>query len=261
MYSGQEQPPIPQPPAYSPPPQRVKFEDIGEAFQLLQKQLGAWVGAGAITFFGTLTAVVPFYVWVIASVLRKGESFNPATLLGPVLLMVLTLLVLSLVTTSGMYQMALKQLRGGRLSVGDLFGNLSKSGPVFVLLVLLGLIGGVIGGVSQALLGSVLGPFAGLLTSIPSYILGALSSLSVLLVLDQRLSPVEAIQESWRVMKSELWTALAFILVLGMASSLGALACGFGVIFTLPLYYLGMALMYRNFYPERFRAAENTEGS
>jgi uncharacterized membrane protein len=153
-----------------------------------------------------------------------------------------------------MYQMALKQLRGQALSLGDMFANINKAGPVLGLLLLLGLVGGLVGGVLGAILSPILGPFTSIVTSLPSYIAGALSSLSVLLVLDQNMSPVDAIKESWTKLKSEIWIALAFILVASMASSIGSLACGIGMIFTLPLYYLCMALMYRNFYPERFES-------
>ena len=250
MYSGQDQ----QPPQYTPPAQRVRFEDIGVAFQLLQKQLGAWVGAGAIATFSFAAVVIPFYVILFAALMRQGERINPATLIGPGILMFVGLIVLSAITTSGMYQMALKQLRGQTLRVGDMFANIKKSGPVFGLLLLLGLVGGLIGGVLGALLGPIMGPFASFVTSIPSYIAGALSSLSVLLVLDQNMSPVDAIKESWTKLKSEIWIALAFILVASMASTIGGLACGIGLIFTLPLYYLCVALMYRNFYPERFES-------
>ncbi|MCX6366175.1 MAG: hypothetical protein NTX57_05640 [Armatimonadetes bacterium] len=250
MYSGQDQ----QPPQYTPPAQRVRFEDIGVAFQLLQKQLGAWVGAGAIATFSIAAVVIPFYVMLIAGLMRQGERINPATLIGPGILMFVGLIALSTIITSGMYQMALKQLRGQTLSLGDMFANINKAGPVLGLLLLLGLVGGLVGGVLGAILSPILGPFTSIVTSLPSYIAGALSSLSVLLVLDQNMSPVDAIKESWTKLKSEIWIALAFILVASMASSIGSLACGIGMIFTLPLYYLCMALMYRNFYPERFES-------
>ena len=250
MYSGQDQ----QPPQYTPPAQRVRFEDIGVAFQLLQKQLGAWVGAGAIATFSVAAVVIPFYVMLFAGLLRQGERINPATLIGPGILMFVGLIALSTIITSGMYQMALKQLRGQALSLGDMFANINKAGPVLGLLLLLGLVGGLVGGVLGAILSPILGPFTSIVTSLPSYIAGALSSLSVLLVLDQNMSPVDAIKESWTKLKSEIWIALAFILVASMASSIGSLACGIGMIFTLPLYYLCMALMYRNFYPERFES-------
>ena len=252
MYSGQDQQPPYQPPHYTPPQQRVRFEDIGVAFQLLQKQLGAWVGAGAITTFAIAAIVAPFYIVILASLLRKGESINPVALIGPALFMVVGILLLSAITTSGLYQMALKQLRGQTLAVSDLFANIRQAGPVFGLLLILGFLGGIVGAILGAIAGPILGPFAGIVTSVPSYILGALSSLSVLLVLDQNLSPLDAVKESWAKLKSEIWIALAFILVASMASTLGSIACGVGIIVTLPIYYLSVALMYRNFYPERF---------
>jgi uncharacterized membrane protein len=265
MYSGQGQTPSPQPSGYT--PQRTQFEFIGESFQLLQKQLGAWVGAAAVAFAAILAVVAPFYASlgaIFLQMLRRGDSkLDPSVfvgLIGPMLFMILGLTILGTVTHAGLQMMGIKQLRGHQLKVGDIFGTFSKFGSVFglnFLMVLVHLAVGIICG----LVLQFLGPFANLVSMIPGAVLMGLFSLALPLVLDQNMSPLDALKESVAKVRSELWIVTAYIAILTAISQLGGIACLVGALFTIPILSIGSSLLYRAFYPERFGAADLSEGN
>ena len=247
MYSDQEQPPPTQPPAYMPPTQRVKFEFIGEAFQLLQKQLGAWVGAATLTVLLTSLFISPIYIYWILQLTKNPEQTNPTV--SGLLSIVVTLV--STIMGAGLQYMALKQLRGETLSATSFTGAFSKFGPLAILGLFLGAVSALFG---------VLPGFLPLLLIVPEILLTTFFTLSSLLILDRNLEPVAALKESVRVMRQEFWISLAFILLSGMASMVGFAACGLGVLFSLPLYPLCIVLLYRAFYPERFSPTATQEG-
>lgn len=256
MYSGQGQTPSPAPPSFTPPTtQRTQFEYIGEAFQLLQKQMGAWVGASAIAFGAILAVVVPFMVVAMGILFQllqhRQPDINPIVLIGPTLWMFLGCLVLGPIVNGGLQFMAFKQLRQQPLSASDLFGALPRFGAIFGVQFLIGLVSMAVGLILSPLM-NVLGPFANLISMIPSAILLGITALAMPLALDQGLSPMEALKESYNKVRSEFWLVTAFMALLMVILQVGGLLCGVGVLFTMPLYYLGTALLYRAFYPERF---------
>ena len=239
MYSGQDQPPSYQPPVYTPPQQRVRFEDIGVAFQLLQKQLGAWVGASALIGLINAVLVGPLYGYYIYQSIQKPGAEQP--LVSGLFSGLVTFV--GLMGMAGLQKMALKQLRGESLSPTSFTGAFAKFGSLAVMALVLGVVSALI---------SALPGFIPLLLIIPETLFTTLFTLAILLILDQDCAPLDALRKSARVISQEYWLVLAFSLVLGMAGSLGAIACGVGMLFTLPIIPLGVTVLYRNFYPERF---------
>ncbi len=54
-----------------------------------------------------------------------------------------------------------------------------------------------------------------------------------------------ASKSAFELLKKNLWMLVAYGVLASLASSVGALACGFGVIVTMPIYYVLMAVAYR----------------
>jgi hypothetical protein len=54
--------------------------------------------------------------------------------------------------------------------------------------------------------------------------------------------------ESWRALKGQWLSATVFHVVLWGLSGLGACFCGVGLLFTAPIYSLGIAILYRDFF-------------
>jgi len=65
------------------------------------------------------------------------------------------------------------------------------------------------------------------------------------IIIDQDLSPVEAIKKSGRIARGEWWHLLLFTLAVIGVNFLGALACGIGLFVTVPLTYVAHAYVYR----------------
>lgn len=88
--------------------------------------------------------------------------------------------------------------------------------------------------------------FAGtLLCYLPGLVVGFLTSYSLYFVLDQDLSPTQAIRASIDLVRNNIGPTLAWYVVGGFAAMLGLLACGVGALLTVPLVLIGTAYTYR----------------
>lgn len=70
-------------------------------------------------------------------------------------------------------------------------------------------------------------------------------SFAIIQVVEKKESFQAASKSAFELLKKDLWMLVAYGILASLASSVGALACGFGVIVTLPIYYVLMAVAYR----------------
>lgn len=80
---------------------------------------------------------------------------------------------------------------------------------------------------------------------IPGIIFSLALSLSGYLVLDKKLKPIEAIKESWRITKGSRMQLFIFGVAAGLVNTLGFLALGIGLLWTIPTVLIAYALIYR----------------
>jgi uncharacterized membrane protein len=71
------------------------------------------------------------------------------------------------------------------------------------------------------------------------------------LIVDARLEPLQAVRESWGALKDQWFSAALFHLVLGLLAFAGMCLCCVGILITLPLYSLSIAVLYRDFFLAR----------
>jgi hypothetical protein len=231
-------PPPGYPGGYAPQP-RVRFDAIGEAWQLFTQQMGVWIGAmlvmaGSIIVLYALMLVVLF---ATAGMQPQNSPQQPSG--GSILLMFGGMGVLGLggwvlihFLLGGMFKMALKQIRGEMISVGDVF---SETGTLPTLLI------------ASILCG--LAYFAGaLLCILPGYVVQGLLMLTMPIIVDQKIGATEAMTQSWNALKNDWLVATFFLILLSLAASLGAFACGIGIVFSAPLYFLTLAIVYRDYF-------------
>jgi uncharacterized membrane protein len=221
---------------------RVRFETISEAWALFQQQAGVWLGAGAISIVALFLLVggvggISILPVLLAS--AGGKEPNMGAALGGMVVGIVGLVVLATLVggllSAGLYRMALKQVRGETLSVGDLF----QVGDIFLSML------------GMSLLVGLATSIAAQFFYIPGLILGGLWMLAGPLIADRKLGVIEAMSESWKALQHELVMATCYYLVISLVASLGSLLLGIGMIVTLPLFYLGLALVYRDFFPDR----------
>lgn len=223
----------------------VRFEVISEAWQKLSANMTPWILAALIFFALTGAAYVGYYFTIFtaafATVAASGGN-EPGVganlflqLIGLVAGIVIEMVYLVLL--AGMVKMALKQLRGQAIAPGDVFSGTSHIVPLAL--------GGLLYG-----LGVVIGS---VLCVIPGLLVAGLGLLMIPLIVDQNMDGVTALTTSIKTLQPHMWMALLFSIVLSLVGGLGGVACGLGMLITFPLVIISLALLYRDFYPERFQ--------
>jgi uncharacterized membrane protein len=160
---------------------------------------------------------------------QGAPSFNP--------LMMLINQVLNTVVSAffmgGIYRMAVNQVRGQAVSVGDMFSATDVFPAVLIASILTNI---------AIMIGLLLCIIPGL------FVAGALM-FTLPLIVDRRLSAIDAMSTSFNTLKGQAFSAFTFALVVGLVILAGALACGLGVLVTMPIGLVAVALLYRDFFP------------
>ncbi|HTQ07795.1 MAG TPA: hypothetical protein VMI54_28265 [Polyangiaceae bacterium] len=130
---------------------------------------------------------------------------------------------------AGMLSLALKAARGQPTSFGDVFAG----GPLFVQFF----VGSLLFGIAYTL-GAVL-------CIVPGIFVAIAFSLFPFLIIDQGLSGVDALKQSWEMTKGHRLNIFLFWIVAMFVYLLGSLACGLGALFiSAPVIYVAMAWVY-----------------
>ncbi len=218
-------------------PAQVRFEAIGEAWELLKDKLSTWVLIVLIA--GACNMGVSLLSNGVNQALMIGMNGGKADQMtfGIIFLLVqLVFIVISVCVqayfTGGMFYVAAKHVRGEPIEVGDVF----KASDVLPSLIGASLLVGL----------ATVGGF--LLLIIPGLYIAGRLMFTIPLIADGKRGAIEAMGMSWRALEGQGWMALAFFLVVSIVSSLGLILCCIGVLLTAPLYQLSIAVLYRDFF-------------
>ena len=149
--------------------------------------------------------------------------------------------------------MGIKHVRGETISIGDMFSVtdvLPALAQYMVFIAVLGLVTGLLSVV----------PFGNILSVIIQIAVGGLLVFAVPLIVDQRLSAVEALTRSFNAAKSQFVMIVLFLIVASLAGVVGAIACGIGAIFTFPIAILSICILYRDFFLQNMSPAYSAPG-
>ncbi len=215
---------------------RIRFEVIGEAWQLFTSNAGTWIGAMLAYFVLILISAFIPYIAVVPMVLAPDSSAGFFMFLVAIGGTVVISLVVQSLLMGGMFRLALKQIRGLPTSAGDVFQSFDLVPRFIVASLIIGIL---------AAIGYVF-------CIIPGLIVVGTTFLAFPLMADTEISPLDAIARSFEVLKRDMLMAVLFFLVLAIVANLGVILCYVGVIVTMPLLFLGTSLVYRDFFPERF---------
>lgn len=188
---------------------------------------------------GVITGVILIGVQAILSLLipaPQPEGFSLRALFAAVysprnIMLGIPFGIVQVVIAGALIHVALKQIRGEGARVGALL----EIGDVVGKLVLLGLIE------------TVLSAIAGLLCLLPALVAWSLLMFAVPLVVEQKMEPLDAIRQSFNMLKSQWLMALVFNVAAALVSAAGAILCCVGVVLSMPLYELSVALLYDDF--------------
>lgn len=228
---------------------RVRFEVIGDAWRLFSQQSSTWVVA-MLVFLIVMVGVVAVSSVILGAVglgmANMGRSADPSAagigflasmfaMLPITLIIILAMMILS----GGLYRMALKQIRGQEIAIGDMF----TVTDVLPALVVASLVVAVAVGIGN------------MFCWIPGIIAGGLLMFAVPLAVDYRGSGMEAVSGSFSALSGQWLMATLFYLVVTIIGSIGGLACGVGLLVTMPLMFLSIALLYNDFFPPEVMSA------
>lgn len=180
----------------------VKLGDwLSEGINMLREQMGAWVLVALVFILLSLSIYTCIGFFLLAGVLFFGP-----------------------------HAVALRQLRGGRVEIGDMFSTFS--------LILPGL--GFIGLMILLFIPSML------LFGLPMLFIAPLLMFVPHLVTDRRMGLIEAVKASAAVVRQDYWWFFLANLVIGFIAGVGTYLCYVGILLSLPLYYTMLAVAYRD---------------
>jgi hypothetical protein len=241
----------------SPKANTVDNSAINEGWQMVSANLGVWVGA--ILLAGILIMAFSMISDGIINQIMPAPEFDatsvsdPSNIAGPVIAYFAGLVPSTVVSTllgipiqafflGGFTIMGLNQLRTGKANLGDLF----KAGPHFFPLIILTLF-------------LQIAQFSFFLCCIPGFVVFGLLMFATPLLIERKMNPLEAMSNSWNTLKGQTMAATMVIFLLGLLQIAGALACGIGLLFTLPIWITTEIVLYGRFFPSGALAPQDRD--
>jgi hypothetical protein len=212
---------------------------FSEGWRLFAEQWQGWV-LNALIFFGILwVPLAPLIVVTYLAffgILIAGQGSDAAAMGGVafiaamVFILVAALVVATSFFSAGLHSSALKQLRGERVQVSDLFSGGRYLGRFIGFSILISLL-----------------TFVGfLMCIIPSLIVSGLFIFTGFIIVDKDCGVIEAMRASYdRCKHAVLWYTLLGI-ILALISRAGAYVLYVGILVTFPLAFTIRAVAYRD---------------
>jgi uncharacterized membrane protein len=230
---------------------RIRFEAISEAFQFFKQEMAVWIAATLVYLLiaGGLIALIYFPMVGMMAVMQTADSTDPgaiATLLGFYAYSFFASIAVNCVMYAlmgGLFRIALNQLQGKPIAIGQLFD----------------IRGRIVSHIVAAFLVAILTTIGMMFCYLPGFIVAGLMMLVQPLIAHQSVGPIVAIKQSYESLKSEIWTALAFYLLITIVAGAGVLVCGIGLLVSYPIMILATSIVYRDFMmvPSTTYATEN----
>jgi uncharacterized membrane protein len=229
----------------------VRWEWIGEAWNLFTKQWSAWVlmvlvmylitGITAGIVYGVCILLVGVIVAAVGSDLRMDT--DGLTLLFRIIMLAPTIVALGGFSWlgGGMFDAAFKQLRGEQITVNNLFSG----SRYFARLLVAALLFQLPLSIASITLDFIF-PGLSLILFIPLLIIPGLAFFTAPMIVEGGKGAIDAIKASVEVTKRNLAVFAVFGLAVGIIAFSGVVACGVGLLATLPLLFLTQALAYRD---------------
>jgi hypothetical protein len=211
-------------------------EALGFAWNLIMKN---FAGVALPITVGVVVVVLPVYVVAFAMGLVTGvaaQYIDPRfmgvfQILIQIVVGFMFLLVGSFIA-GGVVEFALKTVRGQSPAFGEVFGGAKYYGSMFV---------GVLGFYVAIAIGM-------LLCVVPGYIVEFGLWPFAFVIVDQRLSGIDALKKAWEMTNGKKLTIFVFALLCLLVYLAGVLACGIGALLvSMPMIVLASAHMYLSF--------------
>ncbi|MHB8636648.1 MAG: hypothetical protein ACYC96_09265 [Fimbriimonadaceae bacterium] len=267
----------------TPPPMRVRFAAIGEAWNLIRQDWAPWVVAILVLVVATYAAefvALPALMLVGAAsgTTKVGANAPSATLvIGVVAVYAFTLALVAVVQglmSTLPQRLALRRLRGESSGLNDLFtldGAVWTVGlwwllyPVltmivpFVLFAVAALVsGGFSSRANPGLVASSL-VVAYVLMIVSFLVIQSLFAFVPLLIIDRRMTVIEAAKLSAKTLGRQLPAICGVYFCAMLVSFIGACACGVGFLVTGSILYATIGVIYNDFFRPEAVVSEGSQ--
>lgn len=217
----------------------VHLEAFGDGWRMVKSNIGPWL-ALAFLLFAVSGVVYAGMFFLVPQTSAPTAGSDPNALIGTMVNLYVTsyaqgflpgVLIQFFVVVLQNY--AVRQAAFGEVGIEEGFVIFRRFGPVLATVILCQLINTV----------------AYLLCFIPGLLTTGLLVLAPLIAANQECSPVEAIKRSVETLKPHLGGMAGFVILTGLVSGAGFIACCFGVIVTIPIAMAAIGLHYHYFFP------------
>lgn len=197
---------------------------VSRGFEGFKANAVPWI-LSFLIYIGVIVALQVVQQILIAVVAQMN---SPILLLPVILVFALIGFVLGTLVLLGWSHMALKTARGQPVAVGDLFSQTGKLVPGLIANLIMSLAIGI----------------GTMLLCIPGLIAFAFLGLAIFFVVDKELDPISALKASMSATEPARMQVALFGLVAMLLYIAGAIACGIGVLVTLPTAMIAFAHVY-----------------
>ena len=218
------------PPPVGVPQRSIDFAVLGEAFRLLFANWKDYTMAGAALFAILIPVTI---LMVVMSFLAEGQPAAPTVIVFFLLMFVFLIgaLVVQGCLAAGITNYTLQLTRNGVASMQDMWMGFKNPMPFTGAFFISGIFTAL--GVCACILGT--------------YVVAGLLMFVWPVMIDRRLGPMEAVRESWNMLKDEWLMATLFLFVVQLCASIGIYACYVGFAVTYPLTFIAPALLYNKY--------------
>lgn len=242
----------------------VHFGHLSGAFKVASRQQGTWLLI--LLLMPVIAVVLLLGATIVAGIASTAVDSALIAMNAPQFILDGSEAFLAFLLTSafgafllgGLFTTACKQVRGERIRVRDLFGAVGVFGQVTLAVILIELL-------TSAALFAVLAPFMVLPTPPEAVqpVLAVIIGLALIvvygvvtgrlmlvvpLVVDGKQTAVAAIRKSWVALRGRTIAAIVFNVLAAVCSGLGAILLVIGLLLTLPVYYVAVAMVYHDFF-------------
>ncbi|SHG86969.1 hypothetical protein [Ferrimonas marina] len=211
---------------------------LKEAWQLtrqgLQPVLGAFLAAMAVALLVTWLGLTLVASWWDLD-LNDSESLMEA--MQPLQLLLLAVMA---PFEAGLAYLGWRRATGQEARIGMVFNAWSLAAPLVLI----------------ALVSSVLANLGLFLLILPGIYVMAVLSQANLYYLFHRGSPIKAMIESAKVVHKHLLLVLPFYVVMSLLLLVSLVPMGLGLVITIPLFFYGKGVLFRELFPELSPAEE-----
>ncbi|MBA54838.1 MAG: hypothetical protein CMK89_10340 [Pseudomonadales bacterium] len=207
----------------------VELSDIlSESWQKTKGAKRYILGAGILMYVIAFVAITIITAITMFAIGTDPESPGPMAILVQVLVQIL-FMALILPFSAGIFVMCLKQVQGQQPEFGDLFSCFNKTGKLLGCMILMYIM-----------------IFIGyLLFIIPGIYLNFAYILAIPLIVDRDMGPWEALETSRKAITKHWLSVFLFFIVLTIIMLISMLPLMIGLIWTVPLMAIAMAVLYR----------------